>query len=50
MFKFGKTASHGGIVVADDLMIHAFCETRRVELAEIRSLGDRFHSYWSLFK
>lgn len=50
LFKFGRTASHAGILVADDLMVHAFFETRRVELAEVRSLGDRFHSYWSVFK
>lgn len=49
MFRFGRTASHSAIVVSDDMMIHAYRQSGRVELCEIRALQDRLHSYWSVF-
>lgn len=51
LYKIGRTASHGGIVVAPGYMIHAYQPNKKVELCELRSgdLGPRLHSYWSVF-
>lgn len=47
LYKFGHCVSHGAIIVSDTLAIHANRIARNVELIEMRSLADRFHSYWS---
>lgn len=50
LYKFGHCVSHGVIVVATQgelYGIHANRIARNVELIELRSLEDRFHSYWS---
>lgn len=46
LFKFGRTVSHGGIVVAPDLMIHAYRSSGNVELCEISSLAERLAGFW----
>lgn len=48
LFRFGRTASHGAIVVDDVLMIHAHRPARVVALQERRALADRLDSYWSV--
>ena len=54
MFNFGRHAAHGGIVVGDGLMIHAYRQNGNVELCEISSLATRdkgrgsLDSYWSI--
>jgi cell wall-associated NlpC family hydrolase len=55
VYNFGRCVSHGVIIVQvpdahghGELMgIHAHRPSRNVELIELRSLEDRFHSYWS---
>ncbi len=47
LYKYGHCVSHGGIIVGDDLMIHASRPDRQVELCEMRTHEDKFHSYWS---
>jgi NlpC/P60 family putative phage cell wall peptidase len=49
VYRFGRTASHGAIVVSDDLMIHAYRPLRAVVLQERRALLERFDSAWSVF-
>lgn len=41
MFKFGRHAAHGGIVVEPGLMVHAYRPHGNVELAEIRHFAAR---------
>jgi cell wall-associated NlpC family hydrolase len=63
LYNFGKCVSHGVIIVGvpqqspggiggpqstGELMgIHAHRPSRNVELIELRTLADRFESYWS---
>lgn len=49
VYRFGRTASHGAIIVDDELMIHAYRPERAVVLTERRRLEDRFDSYYSVF-
>jgi NlpC/P60 family putative phage cell wall peptidase len=49
VFRFGRAASHGAIVVSNELMLHANRLTQNVELCERRSLAHRFDSPWSVF-
>lgn len=49
VYRFGRTASHGAIVVSDDLILHAYRPHRCVELHERRALLERFDSAWSVF-
>jgi cell wall-associated NlpC family hydrolase len=48
LYRFGRTASHGAIVVSDDLLIHAYRPHGNVELIERRALEDRFDNWWSV--
>jgi cell wall-associated NlpC family hydrolase len=48
MFKFGRHASHGGIIVSETLLVHANKEAKQVELMERRRYDTRLNSYWSL--
>jgi len=48
MFRFGRTAAHGAILVGENLVIHAYRPSRRVEICEISSLAERLDSYWSV--
>lgn len=49
LYKHGHCVSHGGILVGNDLIIHADRRVGQVDLTEMRSLEDKFHSYWSCF-
>lgn len=53
VYRVGRCVSHGAIVIPDGFAIHAYAETRCVEiraLAELSHLrGFNFHSYWSVF-
>lgn len=49
MFKFGRHAAHGSIVVEWPLVIHAYRDERMVTLSDVRAntgLGDRFAGFW----
>lgn len=48
VFRFGRTAAHGAIIVSDELMLHAYRPHRNVCLQERRALADRHDSYWSV--
>lgn len=48
-YRFGRHASHGAIIVSDDLVIHAHKRNGNVELCERSSLLPWFDSYWSVF-
>lgn len=47
MYRFGRTASHGAIIVDDEMMIHAYQPSGRVEIVERRAFIERLDSYWS---
>lgn len=49
MYRFGRHASHGAILVSDDLLIHAHKRAGQVELCERRAMDHWFDSYWSCF-
>jgi cell wall-associated NlpC family hydrolase len=50
LYRFGRTASHGAIVISDDLIIHAHKHAGQVELCERRLLEvDHLDSFWSIF-
>lgn len=49
LYKFGRTVSHSGIVVAEGVIVHAYREAGMVIRDEMRALEDRIDSYWSLF-
>lgn len=54
LYRFGRTASHGAIIVADGMILHAYREHGNVGLMEMRALVDksgvsRLDSYWSVF-
>ena len=51
MFKFGRHAAHGAILVAEDYVIHAYKHSGRVEFTERyhEPLASRYHSAWSPF-
>lgn len=49
LFQFGRTVSHSGIVVAPDLMVHAYMKAEAVILENISAHQERLHSYWSIF-
>jgi cell wall-associated NlpC family hydrolase len=48
LFRVGRCLAHGGIVVGDDLMIHADLYAGCVERSEIRRWADRVGGYWRL--
>lgn len=49
LYRFGRTASHGAIVIDDDLIIHAHKHAGQVELCERRLFEpDRLDSFWSV--
>jgi cell wall-associated NlpC family hydrolase len=50
MFRFGRTASHGAIIIDELLMIHAYQPAGRVELVERRAFENRLHSYWTVLE
>lgn len=52
-YRVGRCVSHGAIYVGEGLAIHAYAETRRVELATREELARlrvfHYHSAWSVF-
>jgi NlpC/P60 family putative phage cell wall peptidase len=49
MYRFGRTVSHGAIVIDDELMIHANLRSGNVEMCERRTYAERFDSARSIF-
>lgn len=49
MFKYGKHAAHGAIIVDDHHMIHASAPSRAVILDSRLAMPGRFAGYWSIF-
>jgi len=47
MHRIGRTASHGAILVDDNLMIHSYAPSECVELRERRVIRHEVDSYWS---
>lgn len=48
IFRFGRCASHGAILVDDGYMIHADLRARRVVRTELATYAHRLHSFWSV--
>ncbi len=48
LYRFGRTASHGAILVDPERIVHAHRPSRRVELCELRRLERRLDSYWTV--
>lgn len=49
LYRFGRHASHGAVIVSEDLVIHAHKRAGNVELCERSSLLPWLDSYWSVF-
>lgn len=49
MYKFGRHAAHGAIVIDANTIIHAYKPAGCVGLGSRREFADRFDSAWSLF-
>jgi NlpC/P60 family putative phage cell wall peptidase len=49
LYRFGRTAAHGAIIVDHEMMIHAYKPHGNVELCEMRTHEHRLDSVWSLF-
>lgn len=49
MYRFGRHASHGGIIVSDTQLVHANKTAGQVELMERCTFQERLVGYWSLF-
>jgi NlpC/P60 family putative phage cell wall peptidase len=48
LYKFGRTASHGGIVTGPDELLHAYRQAGCVTLTDMNHLEPRLHSFWSI--
>lgn len=48
LYRFGRTVSHGGIIVEDDCIVHAYAPVERVEVALLRSFAYRLDSFWTI--
>ena len=46
VYRFGRTAAHGAIIIDEQQLVHAYQPVGRVELIERRALAPRFDSYW----
>jgi hypothetical protein len=49
MYKFGRHAAHGAIVIDDHTIIHAYLLAGRVICDSRGALLSRLDSYWSIF-
>lgn len=50
LYRLGKTASHGAIVIDDERIIHAHKRSGNVEFCERRLFEpERIDSFWSVF-
>lgn len=50
MYKYGRHAAHGGIVVDANTIVHAYKPVGHVCLGSRRELADKFDSAWSMFR
>lgn len=48
LYRVGRTASHGGIVIGSNMMIHAYAGSGRVERCELDAWERRLESYWTV--
>jgi len=46
LYRFGRCAAHGAIIVDDTYMIHAYQPAEKVQLVERRFFDHRLDSYW----
>lgn len=46
IYRFGKCAAHGGLIIDDDFIVHACATARKVERRERSAMLPRLHSYW----
>jgi NlpC/P60 family putative phage cell wall peptidase len=48
LYRVGRTASHGAIVIDSEVMAHAYAGSRKVELCELDAWANRLESYWTV--
>ena len=46
LYRFGRTASHGGIIVEAGVIVHAYRAAGCVEAREMLFLANRLDSFW----
>ncbi|HET8552710.1 MAG TPA: NlpC/P60 family protein [Gammaproteobacteria bacterium] len=46
LYRFGRCLSHGGIVIKESQMIHAFKRAGKVEVAELCTFEPRLAGFW----
>lgn len=49
MFKFGRHAAHGGILIAENKIVHAYKPFGGVTTGSLDLPRGELHSYWSVF-
>jgi NlpC/P60 family putative phage cell wall peptidase len=49
MFRFGRHAAHGGILIGNDRIVHASSTLGRVSVGALSQYLGRLDSYWSVF-
>ena len=47
LFRIGRCAAHGAIIVDDNLMIHSYQPVEEVCLMERRTMAEKLDSYWA---
>lgn len=50
LYRYGRTASHSGIIVKPGYIVHAYKPESRVTFSEMRPFAPRLTSYWSVIK
>lgn len=50
MYRFGRSASHGAILVEPGYIVHAYRESGKVERVEARAMAARFDSAWTVIR
>lgn len=48
LFRFGRTASHGAILIEDECIVHAYQLASEVTIDPLRTLMHRLDSYWKV--
>jgi len=48
LYRFGRTISHGGIIMDDKTLLHADAHAKKVELCWLATMANRFEGYWSI--
>ena len=49
-YRIGRTVSHAGIITEPGYLIHAYRLHGKVDKAELRSLENKFDSFWRISK